>query len=71
MKLTQDIIETLLSSKRILNFWKTLAKYDLNEEDWKPNKKLLSHYQKLHEEMEKNASRLSDPIMTEAVERKK
>lgn len=71
MKLTNEIIEILLSSKRIMDFWKTLEKYDLDEEDWKSNKMVLNHYEKLYEEMEKTAVKLSDPIITEAVKRKK
>lgn len=66
MKLTEEIIDRLLSSKRIMDFWKALEKYDLEEDDWKSNKMVLNHYK----ELEKTAVRLSDPIITEAIKRK-
>lgn len=33
MKLTNEITDILLSAKRIMDFWKALEKYDLEEED--------------------------------------
>lgn len=55
MKLTNEITDILLSAKRIMDFWKALEKYDLEEEDWKANKMVLNHYEKLYEEMKRTA----------------
>ena len=63
MRLTSEITNTLLSSKRIMDFWKALEKYDLEDDDWKANEMVLNHYK----ELEKTAVKLSNPIMTEEV----
>ncbi len=71
MRLTNDLIDKLLNTRTELQFVNIIFSNRIEINEWQNCETVFAHYKKLHEEMEKTAVRLSDPIITEAVKRKK